>query len=182
MNKRKLGSFALCAILFALCQSAEAQQPAKIPRIGYLSITDAATDSARVEGIRLALRELGYIEGQNIAIEYRYAEGKVDRASELAAELVRLKVDIIVAAGGTLTVRAVMNATKTIAIVMTGGGADPVRAGLIESLARPGGNVTGLTILNRELGGKRLELLKEAVPKLSRVAVLYDPALPASVL
>jgi putative ABC transport system substrate-binding protein len=103
-------------------------------------------------------------------------EGKFDRAPELAAELVRLKVDIIVAAGGTLTVRAVMNATKTIAIVMTGGGADPVRAGLIESLARPGGNVTGLTILNRELGGKRLELLKEAVPKLSRVAVLYDPA------
>src|SRR5215510_8371730 len=180
MNKRKFGSFALCAMLFAFCQSAQAQQATKVPRIGYLSPTDAATDSARAEGIRLALRDLGYIEGQNIASEYRYAEGKLDRLPDLAAELVRLKLDIIVADGGKLTVRAVMNATKTIAIVMTGGGADPVRAGLIESLARPGGNVTGLTILNRELGGKRLELFKEAVPKLSRVAVLYDPANPPS--
>jgi len=170
------------AMLFGLCVPAAAQQPAKIPRLGYLSNADAATDSTRTEGIRLALRELGYIEGQNIAIEYRYLEGKFDRAPELAAELVRLKVDIIVAAGGTLTVRAVMNATKTIAIVITGGGADPVRAGLIESLARPGGNVTGITNLTRDLGGKRLELLKEAVPKLSRVAVLYDPALPADAL
>ena len=180
MNKRKLGSFALSAMLLALCISAEAQQPAKVPRIGYLSITDAATDSARVGGIRLALRELGYIEGQNIAIEYRYAEGKVDRAPELAAELVRLKVDIIVVASGDQWIRAAKNATKTIPIVMTGQGTDPVRAGLVESLARPGGNVTGLTVLNRELGGKRLELLKEAVPKLARVAVLYDPASPPS--
>src|SRR5499427_2395010 len=180
MNKWKLGSFALCAMLFALCQSAKAQQPAKIPRIGYLSNTDAATDSARAEGIRLALRELGYIEGQNIAIEYRYAEGKVDRAPELAAELVRLKVDAIVVAGGTPSVQSAMNATKTIPIVMMGQGSDPVRAGLVESLARPGGNVTGLTALGRELGGKRLELLKEAIPKLSRVAVLYDPANPPS--
>jgi putative tryptophan/tyrosine transport system substrate-binding protein len=180
MNKWKLGSFALGVMLFALCQSAEAQQPGKIPRIGYLSITDAATESARAEGLRLALRELGYIEGQNIAIEYRYAEGKNDRLPELAAELVRLKVDIIVAAAGEVTIRAAKNATKTIPIVMTGTGSDPVRAGLVESLARPGGNVTGLTRLTRELGGKRLELLKEAVPKLSRVAVLYDPALPPS--
>ena len=102
--------------------------------------------------------------------------------SELAAELVRLKVDIIVVAGGDRMVRAAKNATKTIPIVMTGGGTDPVEAGLIESLARPGGNVTGITILARELGGKRLELLKEAVPKLARVAVLYDPAIPGSVL
>src|SRR5215813_7517825 len=180
MNKWKLGSFALCAMLFALCQSAKAQQPAKIPRIGYLSNTDAATDSARAEGIRLALRELGYIEGQNIAIEYRYAEGKVDRAPELAAELVRLKVDIIVVASGDQWIRAAKNATRTIPIVMMGQGTDPVRAGHVESLARPGGNVTGLTRLTRELGGKRLELLKEAVPKLSRVAVLYDPANPPS--
>ena len=100
MNNRKLGSFALWAMLFALCQSAQAQQPARIPRIGYLSNTDPATDSARAEGIRLALRDLGYIEGQNIATEYRYAEGKPDRAPELAAELVRLKVDIIVVASG----------------------------------------------------------------------------------
>jgi putative ABC transport system substrate-binding protein len=167
-------------MLFAFCSFAEAQQAKKIPRIGYLSITDAATDSARAEGIRLALRELGYIEGQNIAIEYRYAEGKNDRLPELAAELLRLKVDIIVAAAGDITIRAAKNATKTIPIVMTGSGVDPVRAGLVESLARPGGNVTGLTRLSRELGGKRLELLKEAVPKLSRVAVLYDPALPPS--
>ncbi|HSE85441.1 MAG TPA: ABC transporter substrate-binding protein [Candidatus Binatia bacterium] len=178
MNKRKLGSFALCAMLLALCLSAEAQQPAKIPRIGYLSITDAATDSARAEGIRLALRDLGYIEGQNIAIEYRYAEGKNDRLPGLATELVRLRVDIIVVAAGDMTIRAAKNATKTIPIVMMGQGTDPVRAGHVESLARPGGNVTGLTRLTRELGGKRLELLKEAVPKLSRVAVLYDPASP----
>src|SRR5262249_38509301 len=114
MNKRKLGSFVLCAMLFALCQSAKAQQPAKIPRIGYLSNADAATDSARAGGIRLALRELGYIEGQNIAFEYRYAEGKVDRAPELAAELVRLKVDIIVVAAGDVTIQAAKNATRTI--------------------------------------------------------------------
>ena len=160
---------------------AEAQQPKKVSRIGYLSRRDAATDSARAEAIRLALRELGYIEGQNIAIEYRYAEGKVDRVPELAAELVRLKVDIIVVAGGDTTIRAAKNATKTIPIVMMGAGVDPVKAGLVESLARPGGNVTGLTNLDRELGGKRLELLKEAVPKLARVAVLYDPAIPANV-
>ena len=159
---------------------AEAQQPKKVPRIGYLSTTDAATDSARAEGIRLALRELGYIEGQNIAIEYRYAEGKNDRLPELAAELVRLKVDIIVVAAGDTTIQAAKNATKTIPIVMVGTGSDPVRAGFVESLARPGGNVTGITSLTRELGGKRLELLKEAVPKLSRVAVLYDPANPPS--
>ncbi len=163
-------------MLFALCFSAEAQQPKKVARIGYLSSSDAATDSARAEGLRRALRERGYIEGQNIAIEYRYAEGKRDRESGLAAELVRLKVDIIVVPSGDVTIRAAKNATKTIPIVMAGQGSDPVRAGHVESLARPGGNVTGLTSLARELGGKRLELLKEAVPKLSRVAVLYDPA------
>src|SRR5262249_20267308 len=124
-----------------------------------------------------SLRELGYIEGQNIASEYRYAEGKPGRQPELAAELVRLKVDIIVVLGGTQPIRAAKNATKTIPIVMTGQGLDPVKAGLVESLARPGGNVTGITNLNRELGGKRLELLKEAAPKLARVAVLYDPAI-----
>ena len=166
-------------ILLAVAVIADAQQPKKVPRIGYLSNTDPARESARAEAIRLALRELGYIEGQNIATEYRYAEGKRDRVPELAAELVRLKVDIIVAAGGTRLIQAAKNATKTIPIVMTGAGLDPVEAGLVESLARPGGNVTGLTTLNRELGGKRLELLKEAVPKLARVAVLYDPAIPA---
>ena len=161
---------------------AEAQQPKKVPRIGYLSSLGLARESARSEGIRLALRELGYIEGQNIAIEYRYAEGKRDRHPELAAELVRLKVDIIVVTGGDQGIRAAKNATKTIPIVMMGSAADPVEAGHVESLARPGGNVTGLTNLIGELGGKRLELLKEAVPKVARVAVLYEPANPASVL
>jgi ABC-type uncharacterized transport system substrate-binding protein len=158
---------------------AEAQQPKKVPLIGYFSSTDPATESARAEAIRLALRERGYIEGQNIATEYRYAEGKRDRYPELAAELVRLKVDIIVVAGATVVVRAAMNATKTIPIVMMSGGIDPVKAGVIESLAHPGGNVTGLTTLGGELGGKRVELFKEAVPKLARVAVLYDPAFAA---
>ena len=161
---------------------AMAQQPKKVPRIGYLSAADPARESARSGAIRLALRELGYIEGQNIAIEYRYLEEKVDRAPELAAELVRVKVDIIVVAGGTEEVRAAKNATKTIPIVMTGSGLDPVEAGLVESLAHPGGNITGLTLLNRELGGKRLELLKEAVPKVARVAVLYEEANRASVI
>jgi putative ABC transport system substrate-binding protein len=117
---------------------------------------DPASDSDRAEAIRLALRELGYIERQNIVFEYRYAEGKLDRFPELAAELVRLKVDIIMVAGGTRTIRAAKNATKTIPIVMAGAVGDPVETGLVESLARPGGNVTGLTNLGRELGGKRL--------------------------
>jgi len=165
----------------ALTFPAEAQQPKKVPRIGYLSPRDAASDSTGSEAILLALRERGYIEGQNIASEYRYAEGKRDRLLELAAELVRLKVDIIVVAGGDAAIQAAKNATKTIPIVIAGGGSDPVEVGLIESLARPGGNVTGITNLGRELGGKRLELLKEAVPKVARVAVLYEPASPPSV-
>ena len=180
MKKAGLSSILIAVTLLAVAVIAEAQQVKKVPRIGYLSNADAATDSARTEGIRLALRNLGYIEGQNIAIEYRYAEGKVDQAPELAAELVRLKVDIIVVGSGDQWIRAAKNATRTIPIVMTGQGTDPVRAGHVESLARPGGNVTGLTALARELGGKRLELLKEAVPKLTRVAVLYDPANPPS--
>jgi ABC-type uncharacterized transport system substrate-binding protein len=180
MSKKIVG-LGICAMLFALCLPAEAQQPKKVPRIGYLSNSDPATESTRSEPIRLALRELGYIEGQNIAIEYRYAEGKLDRVPELAAELVRLKVDIILVAGGTGWVRAANNATKTIPIVMVGAGREPVEAGHVESLARPGGNVTGLTLLNGELGGKRLELLKEAVPKVARVAVLFDPTVGDSV-
>jgi putative ABC transport system substrate-binding protein len=124
----------------------------------------------------MALGELGYIGGQNIAVEYRYAEGKNDRQPELAAELVRLKVDIIVAAGGDTAIRSAISATKTIPIVMLGQGSDPVRGGFIQNLARPGGNVTGVTFFSRELGGKRLELLKEAVVKTARVEVLYDPS------
>src|SRR5215510_5988900 len=151
MSNRRLRSFALCATLLAFCASAEAQQAKKVWRIGYLSSSDPASDSSRFETIRLALRDLGYIEGQNIASEYRYGEGKTDQYPELAAELVRLKVDIIVV-GGDIPTRAAKNATKTIPIVMMGTGSDPVAAGLVESLARPGGNVTGITTLNRELG------------------------------
>ena len=161
--------------------AAQAQQPKKVPRIGYLSSFDPATESARSEAIRLALRELGYIEGQNIATEYRYAEGKLDRLPELAAELVRLKVDIIVVAGGDQTGPGGQECDQDDSHRYDGLRDDPVEAGLVESLARPGGNVTGLTNLSRELAGKRLELLKEAVPKIARVAVLYDPAIPGSV-
>jgi len=182
MKKAAVPSILVVVVLLALGVIAEAQQPKKVPQIGYLSNADPATESTRSEPIRLALRERGYIAGQNIAIEYRYAEGKLDRVPELAAELVRLKVDIILVAGGTGWVRAANNATKTIPIVMVGAGREPVEAGHVESLARPGGNVTGLTLLNRELGGKRLELLKEAVPKVARVAVLFDPTVGDSVL
>jgi putative tryptophan/tyrosine transport system substrate-binding protein len=182
MKKAVLLSILVVVMQLAAELIVDAQQPKKVPRIGYLASSDPATESARAEGIRLALRELGYIEGQNIAIEYRYAEGKNDRHPKLAAELVRLKVDLIVVAGGVGTIRVLMNATKTIPIVMVGSTNDPVDAGLIESLARPGGNVTGLTTLSGELGGKRLELLKEAVPKLAHVAVLYDPTSQAGVL
>ena len=160
------------------CLPVWAQQPTKVPRIGYLSDSNPTLESPRADAIRLALRKLGHIEGQNIVVEYRYAGGKLDRAPELAGELVHLKVDIILVAGGDTQTRAAKNATKTIPIVMTGSGADPVESGLIESLAHPGANVTGITLLSRELGGKRLELLKEAVPKSARIAVLYDPANP----
>ncbi len=140
----------LATFFLTTASLAEAQQPKKISWIGYLTSGNAATESARAEGIRLALRERGYIEGQNIATEYRYAEGKLDRLPELAAELVHLKVDIILT-GGAPPVRAAKNATKTIPIVMMGQGIDPVEAGLVESLARPGGNVTGITSFGGEL-------------------------------
>src|SRR5262245_18510505 len=174
--RRKILSAVMTILFLATVHFAEAQQPKKVPRIGYLSNGDPATESTRSEPFRAALRELGYIEGQNIAIEYRYAEGKRDRFAELAAELVRLKVDIILV-GGDGSTRAAKNATKTIPIIMTGSGLDPVKEGHVESLAHPGGNITGITSLNRELAGKRLEVLKEAIPKLVRVAVLYDPAI-----
>jgi putative tryptophan/tyrosine transport system substrate-binding protein len=182
MKRAAVPSILVVVMLLAIAVIAEAQQPKKVPTIGYLNSADPATESTRSEAIRLALRELGYIEGQNIAFEYRYAEGKPDRQAELAAELVRLKVDIIVVTGGAVWVRAAKNATKTIPIVMVGTGGDPVEEGLVESLARPGGNVTGLTNLSTELDGKRMELLKEAVPKVARVAVLYNPVTPGIVL
>jgi putative ABC transport system substrate-binding protein len=179
MKRTRIG-LTLSALLLGVCLPAAAQQPKKVPRIGYLSSTDRATDSIRSEPFRAALRQLGYLEGQNIAIEYRYSQGKRDRYPKLVAELVGRKVDLIVVAGGTTPIRAARKASKTIPIVMTGGGLDPVKAGFVASLARPGGNITGLTTLNTEIGGKRLELFKEAVPKLSRVAVLHDPTMPGS--
>ena len=167
---RKITVLTLCAMLLALCLPAEAQQPAKIPRIGYLTGATPDGQSARIEPFRQGLRELGYAEGQNILIEYRYAEGKLDRLPALAAELVRLKVDVIVTGGPVIT-RAAKNATNTIPIVMAQD-SDPVGNGFVASLARPGGNITGLSNFAPEIGGKQLELLKEIIPKLSRVAVL----------
>jgi len=160
---------ALSAMLLALSFPVVAQQPTKIPRIGYLAGTSPSANSTRHEALRQGLRDLGYVEGKNIVIEWRYAEGKRDRVPALAAELVRLKVDIIVSDSASTT-RAAKEATSTIPIVMTNDG-DPVGQGFVASLARPGGNITGLSTLSPELSGKRLELLKETVPKLSRVAV-----------
>jgi putative tryptophan/tyrosine transport system substrate-binding protein len=178
-NPKWLGIVAL-VLTFVMCGVvAEAQQPKKVHRLGYLSAYDVDNESSRTAGLRLALLKLGYIEGQNITTEYRYAEGKRERYPEFAAELVRLKVDVIVLAGGLIPIQAAKNATKTIPIVMTGVGADPVKTGLVESLARPGGNVTGITNLVTDLSGKRLEFLKECVPTLARVTVLYDPDVPA---
>jgi len=156
---------------------AEAQPAEKLARIGYLSLGSAAdTPKALLQG----LRELGYVEGQNLVIEYRYAEGKAERLPDLAAELVSLKVDIIVA-GGTPPPLAAKRATTTIPIVMTSAG-DPVGSGLVASLAKPGGNVTGLSTFTRDLAAKRLQLLKEVVPVVSRVAVLWNAANPYAVL
>jgi ABC-type uncharacterized transport system substrate-binding protein len=169
--------FTLAAMLLTNIPFVNAQQPKKVYRIGYLSPRNRTSESARSEAIRQALRERGYIEGQNIAIEYRYAEGKGNRYPEFAAELLRLKVDIIVVVGGGRLIVAAKNATETIPIVMAVAVIDPVQEGVIDSLARPGGNVTGLTNLQIELSGKRLELFKQAVPNLVHVAVLYEPAL-----
>jgi putative ABC transport system substrate-binding protein len=157
---------------------AKAQQPTKIPRIGYLNTFSLSALAERIEAFRQGLRELGYVEGKNIIIEWRHAEGKFDRLPALAAELVRLKVDIIVTTGPTTT-RPAKEATSTISIVMAQD-TDPVGNGFVASLARPGGNITGLSSLAPELSGKRLEILKETVPKLSRVAVLWASTTPGS--
>src|SRR5262245_23597550 len=176
---RKINLLTLYAWFFALCLTAQAQQPKKFLRIGYLSNTNPSTESARSEAVGQRLREVGFVEGRNISIDYRYGEGNRDRAPKLAVELVALNCDVIVVFGGYSWIRAVMDATKTIPIVMTGGGLDPVSGGLVKSLARPGGNVTGITNLSENLGSKRLELFKEALPKLSRVSVLYESANPS---
>jgi putative tryptophan/tyrosine transport system substrate-binding protein len=169
-KKAKLLGFALSALLFALCSSADAQQPGKVPRIGFLSATSPSTISARVDAFRQGLRELGYVEAKNLVVEYRYAEGNSDRLNELAAELVRLKVNVIVTAGPTVT-RPVKKTTATTPIVMAFDD-DPVGSGFAASLSRPAGNITGLSSQAPEISGKQLELLKEIVPKFSRVAVL----------
>ena len=153
----------------------EAQQPARIHRIGILSPVSGSFFSARVEAFRQRLRQLGYVEGKNILIEYRYAEGKRERLPDLVAELVRLKVDIIVTIGPSATLAA-KKASGTIPIVIASA-ADPVGSGLVSSLAQPGGNITGLSLMAPDLDGKRLELLKEAVPKVARVAFLWQPGI-----
>ena len=168
----------LCLILFGLCAAVEAQQQKKIARIGFLAINSASSSATSVEAFRLGLRQLGYIEGQNIIIEWRYADGRSDRLPDLAAELVRIKVDVIVTSATSPT-QAAKKATDTIPIVIANHN-DPIGAGLVASLARPGGNVTGLSNIAIELSGKRLELLKEMVPKLSRVAILRIPSAPAT--
>jgi putative ABC transport system substrate-binding protein len=155
-----------------------AQQPKKVIRLGFLAATSASTEKSRIEAFRQGMRELGYVEGKNIVIEWRFAEGKLDRLPDLAAELVLLKVDVIVTAGPNST-RAVKEATATIPIVM-GLDTDPVGSGVVASLARPGGNITGLSSLQPELSGKRLELLKEIVPRLSRVAVFGTSVNPGN--
>jgi putative tryptophan/tyrosine transport system substrate-binding protein len=168
--KRKITKLALAALLFVLSCPAEAQQSTKIPRIGVMFSGQTNWSDA----FRQGLQNLGYIEGKNILVEYRDPQGKEQRYLDIVTELVALKVDVIVV-GGLSGARAAHRATKTIPIVMAAGG-DPVSAGLVASLARPGGNVTGITILGTELTGKRLELLKEALPKVSRVGVLWNPA------
>src|SRR5713226_6675919 len=178
MHNKKIFYLALGALLFALCLPAEAQQAKKVPRLGFLSATSLSTISARIEALRQGLRELGYVEGKNIVIEWRSAEGKADLLPALAAELVRLKVDIIVS-GGASDTRVAKSATNTIPIVMTQD-TDPVGLGYVASLARPGGNITGLSTLASEISGKRLELLKEIIPKLSRVAVLGTSTRPGN--
>ena len=170
---------ALGAVLLALSFPAHAQQPAKVPWIGSLAGSSSSAESPRVEAFRQGLRDLGHVEGKNIAIEYRYANARFDKLPALADELIRLKVNVLVVST-TPAVQAAKNATRTIPIVFFGV-FDPVAAGLVDSFARPGGNITGLTNIATVLAGKRLELLKETVPKLSRVAVLYDPKSPGSV-
>jgi putative tryptophan/tyrosine transport system substrate-binding protein len=174
--RKKFFGLALSSMLFVLCTSVDAQQPGKIPRIGYLSGTGSESDN--LKAFRQGLRELGYIEGKNILVEYRYAEGREDQLRDLAAELVRLNVDVLVTAS-TIAVRAAKQLSATTPIVMAGVG-DAVATGLVASLSRPGANVTGITALGSELATKQLEVLKDIVPRVSRVAVLFNAANPGN--
>jgi putative ABC transport system substrate-binding protein len=176
--RTKIFGLILGAMLFVFCASGEAQQQKNVPRIGFLSSVSSSSVSARTEAFRQGLRELGYIEGKNIVIEWRFAEGNTDRLREFAAELVRLKVDVIVT-GGPAVNRPAKEATTTIPIVL-GFDNDPVGNGFAASLARPGGNITGLSTYYPEISGKQLEILKEVIPKLSRVAVLGNSIQPGN--
>jgi ABC-type uncharacterized transport system substrate-binding protein len=179
MKRAAVLSILVVVVQLAVGVIAEAQQPTKVPRIGYLGGVLPSANAARIEAFQQGLRELGYVEGKNIVIEWRHTEGKLDRLPALAAELVRLKADIIIT-GGPPATRAAKEATSTIPIVMTFD-PDPVGSGFVASLARPGGNITGLATLAPEISGKQLELLKEIVPKLSRVAVLGTSTSPGTV-
>jgi putative tryptophan/tyrosine transport system substrate-binding protein len=170
--------FILTLLLLALCASAAAQQPQKVARIGFLTAGSAATIAARIDALRQGMRDLGYVEDKNIVVEWRFGEGKPDRIPALVAELVGLKVEVIVSAGSAVTQPA-RDATKTIPIVMTQD-TDPVGNGFVASLARPGGNITGLSSYSAELNGKRVELLKEIVPKLSHLAVVGQSSYPGN--
>jgi putative ABC transport system substrate-binding protein len=176
--KKNYFCVALSVLLCALCRSAAAQQPVKAPRIGYLAVNSLSDNAARIDAFRQGLRELGYLEGKNIIIEWRSADGTPDRLPALAAELVNLKVDVLVSYGPTPT-RVAKKATTTVPIVMSFD-SDPVGSGVVASLARPGGNITGLSSLAPEISGKQLELLKEIVPTLSRIAVLGNSTEPGN--
>ena len=178
--KRKITGLALCAMLFALSVNVDAQQPKKIAKIGLLAPSTPAAAAHLVEAFRQGLRELGYVEGKTFVLELRYGEARAERISELGRELVGLKVDVIVT-GTDVAIAAVKRETQTIPIVM-GNSSDPVGTGFVASLARPGGNVTGVSSISPELSGKRLELLREVVPGLSRVAFLWNPDVRGAVL
>lgn len=177
MNE-KIFAITLCALLLALCLSADAQQPGTVYRMGFLGTASASNYATRLQAFRESLQKIGYIEGKNTTIEYRYANGRPDRLADLAAELVRLKMNLIVTHG--TAIYAAKHATSTIPIVMAVSG-DAVGTGIVASLARPGGNITGLTAISTELYGKRLELLKEVIPKLSQVAVITSAG-PGSII
>jgi len=177
--KRRLASILACILLALFCLPTRAQQAAKVTRIGYIAGVSATADAPRLKAFQAALRELGYVEGQNVVIDYRHENRELERLADLAAELVRLKPDILVAVT-TNAALAARKSTATIPIVFMGV-TDPVAAGLVETLARPGGNSTGVTNMAAVLAGKRLEFLKETVPRIARVAVLWDPQAPGSV-
>ena len=177
-SKRKLIALLLATFFLTTVFSAQAQQQAKVHKIGWLA-PGSVTSNTRIELFLREFRTLGYIEGKNISIETRYAEDKLDRLAGLANELVRLKVDLLVTSGAN-GASALKNASKTIPIVFFGAVSDPVAAGLVDSLARPGGNITGFSAISAVLTGKRLEILKETIPRLSRVAMLWDPLNPGN--